>query len=144
MSLLSPQDRQAVQDRFAPIAHDVSFLFFTQSIGAPETALVTREILDEVVGLNDRLRLEEINFVLDRERVAQYGIEQVPAIALTRDGVDTRLCFLGAPLGYEFMSLVDATVLAGSDDSGLSQESRDLVAAHVTAPLEIKVFATPT
>ena len=28
--------------------------------------------------------------------------------------------FLGAPAGYEFMSLVDAVILAGTNDSGLS------------------------
>ena len=52
--------------------------------------------------------------------------------------------FLGAPAGYEFMSLVDAVVLAGTTDSGLSPESRQLIAEHVHAPLEILVFVTPT
>jgi alkyl hydroperoxide reductase subunit AhpF len=144
MSLLSPQDQQAVRDRLAPLAHDVSLVFFTQTVGAPETALVTRQILDEVASLHPRVGVEEVNFLLDRDRVAAFGVEDLPAVALTRDGADTRMRFLGAPLGYEFMSLIDAVVLAGTGDSGLSDESRTLVAAHVTSPRDIKVFATPT
>ena len=52
--------------------------------------------------------------------------------------------FLGAPAGYEFMSLVEAIILAGTDDSGLSAVSKQAIADHVTAPLEIRVFVTPT
>jgi hypothetical protein len=39
---------------------------------------------------------------------------------------------------------VQAVALAGADDSGLSQDSKQLVASHATSPLEIKVFSTPT
>ena len=35
-------------------------------------------------------------------------------------------------------------ILAGTDDSGLSANTRTLVAEHVTGPLDIKVFVTPT
>ena len=52
--------------------------------------------------------------------------------------------FLGAPAGYEFMSLIEAVLLAGSDDSGLSPESKQLVAEHVAGAIDIKVFVTPT
>jgi glutaredoxin len=42
------------------------------------------------------------------------------------------------------MSLIEAVILAGGDDSGLTDESKQLVAAHVSAPIDIKVFVTPT
>ena len=42
------------------------------------------------------------------------------------------------------MSLIEAIVVAGSGDSGLSPASKALIAEHVTAPLEINVFVTPT
>ena len=101
-------------------------------------------MLDEIVSLSDRVTLEEVNFILEKERAAQFGIEGVPAIALLRDGEDTRIRFFGAPAGYEFMSLVEAVILAGTDDSGLAPESKALIAAHVTGPLDILVFVTPT
>jgi glutaredoxin-like protein len=144
MALLSDQDRETVRARLAALQRPVTILFFTQTIGAPETVYLTKRVLDEVVGLSDRLTLEEVNLVLDRERAAQYGIEHIPAIVLLKDGEDTRIRFLGAPTGYEFMSLVEAVILAGTDDSGLSANTRTLVAEHVTGPLDIKVFVTPT
>ena len=144
MPLLSAQDRQVVQKHLGGLNHDVTLLLFTQTIGAPEGAALAKQILSEIEDLSERLRVEEANFILERERASQYGIDDIPAIAVLRDGSDSRMRFLGAPAGYEFMSLIEAVALAGADDSGLSQDSKDLVAAHVTTPLEIKVFATPT
>jgi glutaredoxin-like protein len=144
VALLSEQDRQTVSTHLAEITHPVTLLFFTQTIGGPETALIARQILDELASLSDKLTIEEVNFVLEKERAAQYGIEGVPGIAVLRNGEDTRMRFLGAPAGYEFMSLIEAVLLAGGDDSGLSPESKKLVAEHVTGPIDIKVFVTPT
>ena len=144
MATLSEQDRQAVAERLATLAQPVTLLFFTQTIGAPDSALIARQIVDELAATSDRVTVEELNFVLDRERASQYRVEDIPAIVPLRAGEDTRMRFLGAPAGYEFVSLLDAVTLAGSGDSGLSAESRGLIAAHVREPLDILVFVTPT
>jgi len=144
MSLLSDRDRQTVQTHLGGLTHDVTLLFFTQTIGAPDTVTIARQIVDEVASLSDRVSVEEVNLVLDRERSAGFGIDRIPAIVLLKDGVDTRMRFLGAPAGYEFSSLVEAIVLAGTDDSGLTDESKRVIAEKVTEPTEIKVFVTPT
>src|SRR5258706_2178570 len=144
MALLSEQDRQTLRTHLAEIADPVTLLFFTQTIGGPETALITKQILDELAGLSDRVGVEEVNFVLEKDRAAALGITAVPAIAVLKRDVDTRIRFLGAPAGYEFMSLIEAIILAGGSDSGLSQETKTLIAEHVAEPLDIKVFVTPT
>jgi len=144
VALLSDQDRAVVSGHLAAITTPVTILFFTQTIDAPDTALIARQVLDEVVSLSDQISLEEVNFVLDRERAAQFGIDGIPAVALLRGGEDTRIRFLGAPAGYEFMSLIDAVILAGTGESGLTPESKALVAAHVTKPMEMLVFVTPS
>ena len=144
MALLSERDRQTVRGHLAVIEEPVRILFFTQTIGAPETAHVAREVLDEIVSLSDLVTLEEVNFVLEPDRAREYGIEQIPATVLLRGTQDTRIRFLGAPAGYEFMSLIEAVILAGTNDSGLTPDSRALVADHVTEPLHIQVFVTPT
>ena len=144
MSLLSERDRQTVQSHLAGLSHDVTLVFFTQTIGAPETALIARQVLDEVASLSDRISVEEANLILDKEKSAQYGVDRIPAIVLLRDGADTRMRFLGAPAGYEFSSLVEAILLAGGEDSGLTEESKALIAEKATTPLDIKVFVTPT
>ena len=144
MSLLSDQDRQVVREHLAAIQQPVTLLLFTQSIGAPETALLARQVLDELASLNELIRVEEINFVLERDRAEQYGIEHIPAIVLLSGDEDTRMRFLGAPAGYEFMSLIEAVLLAGTNDSRLLPESRALISANVTTPTDIQVFVTPT
>ena len=143
MPLLSAQDRATVQKHLEKLAHQVTLLFFTQTIGAPETVHIARQVIGELAELNEKLAIEEVNLVLDRERAAEFGIEHVPAIVLLRNGADTRMRFLGAPAGYEFMSLVEAVTLAGTDGSGLQESSKALL-RDVKSPLDIKVFVTPT
>ena len=64
-----------------------------------------------------------MNFVLDKDKAAQYGIDRVPAIAvLGANGSgeateDSRIRFLGTPSGYEFISLVQAILLVGGAGS---------------------------
>ena len=102
----------------------------------------------ELPPLSDKISIEEVNFVLEKDKAAQYGIERVPALALlTRDASgetrDTRMRFLGTPAGYEFVSLVQALMLAGGHDSQLTPANRARIAA-VTTATTIQVFSTPT
>lgn len=143
MALLSEQDRQVVRGHLADLKHDVQLLLFTQTIGGPETGIIAKQILDELSGLSDRVSVEEVNVVLDTERAARYRIDKIPAVVVLRDGEDTRIRFFGAPAGYEFMSLVEAVILAGGEDSGLTEESKKLIAG-VAEPTSIDVFVTPT
>jgi alkyl hydroperoxide reductase subunit AhpF len=120
----------------------VRLLFFTQTFDC-ETCGQTREILDELPPLSDKITVEEVNFVLDKDKAAQYGIDRVPAIALASADSDSRIRFLGAPAGYEFISLVQAVLLVGGAASSLTAENLARVAA-VDKAMTIKVFTTPT
>ena len=144
MGLLSEEDRQTVASHLAGIASPLRILFFTQTFGAPETVFIAKQVLDEVVSLSDNLSLEEVNFVLDRERAEQYGVTAIPAMVLLRGDEDTRIRFLGAPAGYEFMSLIEALIVAGAGESGLTAESKALIAEYVKEKTEILVFVTPS
>ena len=143
MALLSDQDRQVVRSHLAGLTHDVTLALFTQTIGGPETAAIAKQILDELSGLNERLKVEEVNVVLEKERAERYRVDKIPAIVVLRDGEDTRMRFFGAPAGYEFMSLVEAVIIAGGDESTLTAESQKLIAT-IETPTTIDVFVTPT
>ncbi len=144
MALLSERDRQAVQAQLAPIDRPVTLLLFTQTIGAPEAVFAAGQVLREVAELHDLVKVEEANFILEKDRASDFGIAGIPGIVLLRDGQDTRMRFLGAPVGHEFASFIQAIVLAGCGDSGLSPESRALIADRVTDAVRIRVFGTPT
>jgi alkyl hydroperoxide reductase subunit AhpF len=147
MSLLSPADQEKLRESFDEMTTSVRVLFFTQALDC-EPCDQTRKILDELPPLSAKIAIEEVNFVLEKDKAAQYGIDRVPALALlTRDASgearDTRMRFLGTPAGYEFISLVQALMLAGGRDSQLTPANRARIAA-VTTPTTIQVFSTPT
>ena len=158
MALISSADQERLRESFATMARPVRLLFFTQTLDC-ETCLQTRQILDELPPLSDKITIEEVNFILDGDRVKEYGIDRVPAIAVAYEdagpgeiprgagapGVfkDSRIRFVGTPAGYEFISLVQAILLVGGRESILSADNRARVTA-VARPVRIQVFTTPS
>ena len=147
MPLLSPSDQERLRESFDEMTNPVRVLFFTQTLDC-EPCVQTRQILDELPPLSDKIAIEEVNFILEKDKAAQYGIDRVPALALlSADAAgeprDTRIRFLGTPSGYEFVSLVQAVMLAGGHASVLTPANRARVEA-VTTPTTIQVFSTPT
>src|ERR1051326_7293782 len=147
MTLLAPADQERLKTTFAEMLRPVRLLFFTQTLGC-ETCLQTKQILDELPELSDRISIDEVNFILEPDKAKQYAIDRVPAIAIVgqTDGGeprDSNIRFLGVPAGYEFMSLIQAVLLVGGRPSTLSEESLKRIAA-VNTPTTMHVFTTPT
>jgi alkyl hydroperoxide reductase subunit AhpF len=140
--MLSEPDRKRVQQMLGGMVDPVRLVFFTQSLNC-ESCAPTRQILDEIASLADKLSLDERNFVLDKEGAALFDVDRVPAIAVVARERDTGIRFYGAPAGYEFSALLDAIVSASKGQAGLSDASRQELAA-IAAPVRIKVFVTPT
>ncbi len=143
MGLLSASDEAVLKQHLSAIDTPVSLLLFTQTIGGSESGPVAKQVLDELATLTDKIAVVEKNFVLDTEDRTKYGVEREPAIVVLRNGEDTRMRFIGAPTGYEFVPLVEAVLLAGTGKVELEAESVQKLAA-VTSPTDIKVFSTPT
>jgi alkyl hydroperoxide reductase subunit AhpF len=147
VALLSSSDQQRLRDEFSVMTRPVRLLFFTQTIGC-ETCPETRQILDELPVLSDKIAIDEVNIVLDADRARQYGVDRAPTVALLYeepDGElkDTRIRFVGTPGGYEFVALVQAVLLAGGRAPRLSEASRRQLAL-VDGPVTMQVFTTPT
>jgi glutaredoxin-like protein len=147
MGLITPSDQQRLRETFGDMARPVRLVFFTQTLGC-ETCLQTKQILDELPPLSEKISIDEVNFILEPDKAKQYGIDRVPAVAIvgqTESGEerDSNIRFLGAPAGYEFMSLIQAVLLVGGRPSVLSEERLKRVAA-VSSPTTMHVFTTPT
>jgi len=147
MGLIATADQEKLRETFAKMDRPVRLLFFTQTLGC-DTCLQTRQILDELPLLCDKVTIEEINFVLNPGKAKQYDIDRVPAVAVVgqdESGTerDSKIRFLGTPSGYEFTSLIQAVLLVGGRASTLSAESLALIAG-VGAPVTVRVFTTPT
>ena len=142
MALLSPADQEKLRASFDEMTAPVRLMFFTQTLDC-ETCLQTKQIVDELPPLSDKITVEEVNFILDKDKAAAYGIDRVPAIALASGDGDSRIRFLGTPAGYEFISLVQAVLLVGGRASNLTAGNLARIAA-VDKAMTIKVFTTPT
>lgn len=147
MPLISAADQARLTEDFRRMTRPVRLLFFTQTLGC-ETCLQARRIIDELPPLSDLISIEEANPILDRDKAEQYGIDRAPAIVLLgrdEEGLerDSGIRFLGAPAGYEFISLVRAVLLVGGGAPSLTEASRERIAL-VDRPVTMHVFTTPT
>jgi alkyl hydroperoxide reductase subunit AhpF len=128
--------------RLAALPSPVRLVFFTQTFGC-ETCLPARQAADRIAALTERITVEEHNLVLDREQVAEYGVEWAPGLAVV-GAQDAGMRYYGIPDGYEIESLVDAIEIAGGGGGPtLRDETLDALDA-LDRDVHLRVFVTPT
>ncbi len=141
MALIRDEDVQGIEERLRGMVNPVKLVHFTQELNL-EYGRETKQLLEELRVLSDKLSLEVYNFLLDKEKVAEYGVDKVPA-TVVRNAKDYGIRFYGLPAGYEFSTLLDAILAVSKGDSGLRGESKEKL-AKVNQPLHLEVFVTPT
>ena len=141
MGLFRDEDIVEIRSRLQGMVNPVKLVHFTQELNL-EYGREAQELLKELAAQSDKLSLEVYNFLLDKEKVAEYGVDKVPA-TVVRNGKDYGIRFFGLPVGYEFSTLLDMILAVSKGDSGLRQESKEKL-QKVTEPLRLQVFVTPT
>jgi glutaredoxin-like protein len=141
MPLLQDADVAEIRERLAGMTSPVKLIHFTQELNL-EYGREARQILEELAQISDKVSLETYDFLLDKEKAAEYAVDMVPATVI-RNGKDYGIRFYGLPAGYEFAALIDAILAVSLGDSGLQPESREKL-AQLTEPLHLQVFTTPT
>jgi len=142
MALIGEDVAAQLRDEFASLKDPVELAVFSQALADPGSEQV-RRLIEELAALEPRLTARSYNFVLDKERVEELGIARTPAVAVLGSGKDYGIRFYGMPSGYEFGSLIDATLLVSMGESGLGQETRAALDS-LSRPVHIQVFSTPT
>ena len=130
-----------LQQRLAALSSPVRLIFFTQTFGC-DTCLPARQAADRVAALSEMISVEEHNLVLDRERVAEYGVEWAPALAVVGER-DAGMRYYGIPDGYEIESLVDAIEIAAGGGGALADDTLDALDT-LERDVHLRVFVTPT
>jgi alkyl hydroperoxide reductase subunit AhpF len=142
MALLTDEVTGELREAFAGLVNPVRLAVFSQALAEPLSEEV-RRLVEELAALDGRLSAESRNFVIDRERVSELGIERIPAIAVLGESQDYGVRFYGLPTGYEFGSLVESILDVSRGSSGLSDETRVGLAA-LDKDVRVRVFSTPT
>lgn len=152
--LLNAEVKEFAKKKFeAELAGPVTIVFFTQeppSIIVPGRPPVreclycreTRQLLEEISALSDKIRLEVYDIDSDKEKAAAFGIDKVPA-TVVMNGKDHGIRFFGIPAGYEFTSLLEAVVDVSRGRGDLADSTREALAG-LTKDVHIQVFVTPT
>jgi alkyl hydroperoxide reductase subunit AhpF len=141
MALLSDEIAGELREAFSGLVNPVTLAVASQALQDPVSEEV-RQLVEELAALDEKLKAEPVNFVLDQERVATLGLERTPAIAIL-GAEDHGVRFYGTPAGYEFGSLVDGILDVSRGSSLLSEPTRAALAA-LDRDLRLRVFSTPT
>jgi glutaredoxin-like protein len=147
MPLISEKDAEHLKDEFEhSLVDPVKLIMFTQTIECQFCA-ETRQIVEEVAELSDKISAEIYNFVTDKAVAEMYDVDKIPAIAIVRveggEDKDYGIRFYGIPSGYEFTSIIEDIIDVSKGESGLQPKSKEAV-AELTEPVHFQVFVTPT
>lgn len=150
MAFLSPENQAEIKQVFEQLSGDVRLIFFTQRespIIIPgqdcPTCKDTRLLLEEVVALSDKLHLEVHEVSPDSDIAREHGINRVPALVMTADGVKGKVRYFGLPSGYEFSVLLGSLVDVSKAEVDLSEETIEVL-DDLDKDLHFQVFVTPT
>jgi glutaredoxin-like protein len=142
MTILSEQHRSRLKSELSQnLTNPVTLTVFTQEFEC-NYCKETRELVQELASLSDKIRVQIFDLLKDKERTSEYGIDKVPAIVI--EGTKKMQAkFYGVPAGYEFSTLLKDIVQASRGETELSPATRRTLST-VRAPVHIKVFVTPT
>jgi glutaredoxin-like protein len=143
MGMISDKDRKAVGDRLSKLSGAVKLVMFTQEMEC-QFCKETRELVEEVATLSDKISVEIRDFVKQEAEAKKLGIDKIPAIGVFGEGYkDYGIRFYGVPAGYEFMSLLESIEIVSKGESGLSTAGKEKIKG-LNKPVHLQVFVTPT
>ena len=142
MALISDKDKDFITEKFADrLRSDVTLLFFTQEHECMYCR-ETREFVEELTALSDKLHLETYDLVNDAEVAATHGIDKIPAIKLIGEQ-DHGVRFFGMPMGYEFTVIVEDIIDVSWGTSNMDPETMGNI-LPIDKKTHIQVFVSPT
>jgi glutaredoxin-like protein len=147
VALISEKDAEYIRNEFETnLDSPVKMVMFTQAMECQFCA-ETRQIVEEIAALSDKIAPEIYDFVDDKSVADLYGVDKIPAIAVLRveDGkdIDFGIRFYGIPSGYEFSSIIEDLVDVSKGESGLQPKTKEAIAGFTEA-VHFQVFVTPT
>ena len=141
MAFINESQQKKLKEHFNELAGNVKLIVFTQEMEC-QYCKETRELMEEVTPLSDKISLEVYDFAKDKEIAEKYGIDKIPATVIEGEK-DYGIRFFGIPAGYEFVSLIDAITTVSTRDTGLSDETKAAL-DQLATDVHIQVFITLT
>lgn len=136
-----------IRQVFDKLDQPVQLLLFI-SDDKQDTCDPTRQLLEELVPISDKLALSVHDLDLEPDLASLYKVQgKAPAIVIAAKAgeqvTDYGIRYLGVPSGHEFSTLIQDIILVSGRDSGLSPQVRNFIKS-LSKPLHLEVFVTPT
>jgi len=142
MSLIPDEHKEHLRSELnEKLEKPVKIVMFTQEVECQFCAQ-TRQLVNELAALNDKIKVEIYDFVADSEKAKEYGVDKVPALAVVGEK-DYGVRFYGIPYGYELQTLIEAVVNVSKGSTGITDKTKDML-REVKTPVHIQVFVTLT
>jgi glutaredoxin-like protein len=142
MSLIPDDKKELLTNEFkAKLEKPVKILMFTQEIEC-RFCSDTRQLVQELATLNDKITVEVYDFVADAVKAKEYGIDKIPALSIIGEK-DYGVRIYGIPYGYELQTLIEAVINVSKGKTDLADKTKTIL-AEVKAPVHIQVFVSLT
>jgi len=142
MSLIPDEHKEHLKSELdEKMENPVKILMFTQEVECQFCAQ-TRQVINELAALNDKIKVEIYDFLRDSEKAKEYGVDKVPAIIIM-DEKDYGIRFYGLPFGYELQTLLEGIINVSKRKTDISEETRKRL-KEIKTPVHIQVFVTLT
>jgi glutaredoxin-like protein len=123
------------------LEHPVKILMFTQEVEC-QFCSDTRQLVQELATLNDKISVEVCDFVADAQKAKEYKVDKIPALAVIGEK-DYGVRIYGIPYGYELQTLIEAVINVSKGKTDLANKTKSIL-AEVKAPVHIQVFVSLT
>ncbi len=124
---------------FRNLPHEVPLILFTQPGKNDLFSAACRFLVRAVREVTPKVTLREYD--LKHSVAMKMGVNRAPTLVFDPDRYKIR--WLGAPIGEEARTFVEAVLMMGNRSSGLSQESLKVL-KKIASPREVKVFLSPS
>jgi len=142
VNLIPDEKKELLKNDFKEkLEKPVKILMFTQEIEC-RFCSDTRQLVQELAALNDKITVEVYDFVADADKAKEYRIDKIPALAIISEK-DYGVRIYGIPYGYELQTLIEAVINVSRGRTDLSDKTKAIL-AEVKAPVHIQVFVSLT
>jgi thioredoxin reductase (NADPH) len=124
---------------FKNLPYEVPLILFSQPGKNDPFITAARFLIRAVREATSKVTLREYD--LNHPMAKKMNVNRAPTLLFDPDRY--RIRWLGAPIGEEAKTFVEAVLMAGNRSSGLSQESLKVL-NKITSPRAIKVFVSPS
>lgn len=144
--VLNDQIVKQIQEAFVEVKEPVEVLLFGSKDNC-DYCNETKQLLEEVTALNDKLSLNVYDIQENADVASQFNVTNAPGIVIAaKDNAEVKnlgIQFSGIPSGHEFSTLINDILIVSRRESGLDAKTREYL-KNLDKPLHLQVFVTPT